>query len=190
MTYTLRMQFGVMCSARASFLGPFLSVRCFRISQAPLENFVFLIAQITVMTSDHNISALVFLLHGSEWDRAFLQECSTKQQGNGVWQCVAVKHWDDNKLADDAMGCIFLLQPKQCILLLSFRVQIISLYVISRSILMCEILRSFLDSEEMQRSCVDVSFCSLNTLTQKRQRNSGFTGLLSSQLQTRCSHGD
>ena len=83
---------------------------------------MFLIAQITVMTSDHNISALVFLLHGSEWDRAFLQECSTKQQGNGVLQCVAVKHWDDNQVGyGDAMGWI-LLQPKQCILLLSFRV--------------------------------------------------------------------
>lgn len=111
---------------------------------------MFLIAQITVMTSDHNISALVFLLHGSEWARAFLQECSTKQQGNGVLQCVAVKHWDDNKLADDAMGCIILLQPKQCILLFLFECRsIFSLNVISRSILVCEILRSVLDSEEM-----------------------------------------
>lgn len=71
---------------------------------------MFLIAQNTVMTLDHNIGALVFL-HGSEWARAFLQECSTKQQGNGVLQCVAVKHWDYNKLADDAMGWIFM-QPK------------------------------------------------------------------------------
>ena len=79
---------------------------------------MFLIVEITVMTLDHNVSALVFL-HGSEWAKAFLQGCSTKQQGNGVLQCMVVKHWDCNKLADDAMGWIFM-QPKQCILLFLF----------------------------------------------------------------------